>query len=196
MITHGEDWQVLDGLEEGVTQLSKRAPGTDTSFVWNFPINVAYRSTNIFGWPQLVLSVYDVDNLGRDIVLGYGSCHLPTAPGNYNLKIRLYKPKASSLLQHLTSWITRVQPEFVDPKFPTQTEGREVVRAQSSGHAIATVNVMTRVSGDETTIAFCFVFCLFETKRNEMKRREERACQLASHSSSYFTSTYTHSLTH
>ena len=65
LVTHGEDWQVLDGLEEGVTHLSKRSPGVDTSFVWNFPINVAYRSTNIFGWPQLVLSVYDVDNLGR-----------------------------------------------------------------------------------------------------------------------------------
>ena len=65
LVTHGEDWQVLDGLEEGVTHLSKRAPGVDTSFVWNFPINVAYRSTNIFGWPQVVLSVYDVDNLGR-----------------------------------------------------------------------------------------------------------------------------------
>ena len=178
LVTHGEDWQVLDGLEEGVTHLSKRSPGIDTSFVWNFPISVAYRSTNIFGWPQIVLSIYDVDNLGRwvnrgssqatttpnlttffslsslpsvflarrDIVLGYGSVHIPTAPGTYNLKVRLYKPLASSLLQHLTSWITKVQPEFVDPKFPTQTEGREVVRAQSSGHAIVTVNVMTRVS--------------------------------------------------
>ncbi|QDZ18992.1 ciliary basal body-associated B9 domain-containing protein [Chloropicon primus] len=144
LVTHGEDWQVLDGLEEGVTHLSKRSPGVDTSFVWNFPINVAYRSTNIFGWPQIVLSVYDVDNLGRDVVLGYGSVHIPTAPGTYNLKVRLYKPLASSMLQHLTSWISKVQPEFVDPKFPTQTEGREVVRAQSSGHAIVTVNVMTR----------------------------------------------------
>ena len=106
------------------------------------PSDDASKSDHFF----LLSSLPSVFLARRDIVLGYGSVHIPTAPGTYNLKVRLYKPLASSLLQHLTSWITKVQPEFVDPKFPTQTEGREVVRAQSSGHAIVTVNVMTRVS--------------------------------------------------
>lgn len=63
-----------------MTQLSRRTVGQDVSFVWNYPMDVAYRSTNVFGWPQLVLSVYDVDRLGRDIVLGYGSVVSRTIP--------------------------------------------------------------------------------------------------------------------
>lgn len=70
--------------------------------------------------------------------------HVPTAAGRYNLKVRLYKPVASSLLQQLISWANGMPPEFVDPRFPTQTEGREVVRAKSTGYAIVSLNVMTR----------------------------------------------------
>jgi B9 domain-containing protein 1 len=49
--------------------------------VWNFPLDVTYKSTNVFGWPQLVLAVYGVDGMGRDVIKGYGSAHLPTCPG-------------------------------------------------------------------------------------------------------------------
>ena len=40
-----------------------------------------HRSTNVFGWPQLVLSVYGLTFFGRDVARGYGSIHLPTTPG-------------------------------------------------------------------------------------------------------------------
>lgn len=49
--------------------------------VWNFPLDVTYKATNAFGWPQLVVSVYGVDALGRDVVQGYGCMHLPTCAG-------------------------------------------------------------------------------------------------------------------
>ncbi len=49
--------------------------------MWNFPLDVTFKSTNPFGWPQLVVSVYGLDALGRDVVKGYGSIHLPTAAG-------------------------------------------------------------------------------------------------------------------
>jgi len=29
--------------------------------VWNFPVDVTYKATNAFGWPQLILSIYGFD---------------------------------------------------------------------------------------------------------------------------------------
>ncbi len=55
--------------------------GPDQMLVWNFPIDVTYKSTNAYGWPQLVVSVYGLDYLGRDVIKGYGCMHLPTCAG-------------------------------------------------------------------------------------------------------------------
>jgi B9 domain-containing protein 1 len=55
--------------------------GPSRLLVWNFPLEVTFKSTNAFGWPQLVVSVYGVDAMGRDVIQGYGSIHLPTCVG-------------------------------------------------------------------------------------------------------------------
>lgn len=55
--------------------------GPDYMLVWNFPLDVTYKSTNAFGWPQLVVSVYGLDFLGRDVIKGYGCMHIPTCAG-------------------------------------------------------------------------------------------------------------------
>jgi B9 domain-containing protein 1 len=99
---HGEDWQLLDGMEEGITQLARvgsgraavtacggrtrgltapAAAGIERMMVWNFPLDVTYKTTNAFGWPQVVVSVYGLDAFGRDVIKGYGSIHLPTCAG-------------------------------------------------------------------------------------------------------------------
>ncbi|KAJ9521731.1 hypothetical protein QJQ45_015354, partial [Haematococcus lacustris] len=77
----GEDWQLLDGLEEGITQASRASQGPDQALVWNYPLDLTYKTTNAYGWPQLVVSVYGLDGLGRDVIKGYGCIHLPTAAG-------------------------------------------------------------------------------------------------------------------
>lgn len=52
--------------------------------VWNFPLDVTYKSTNAYGWPQLVVSVYGLDYMGRDVIKGYGCMHLPTCAGRWD----------------------------------------------------------------------------------------------------------------
>ena len=52
----------------------------DQSVVWNFPIDVSFKSTNAHGWPRMSISVYGVDSLGRDVVRGYGSVLIPPSP--------------------------------------------------------------------------------------------------------------------
>jgi B9 domain-containing protein 1 len=59
----------------------QRPAGPSRLLVWNFPLEVTFKSTNAFGWPQLVVSVYGVDAMGRDVIQGYGSIHLPTCVG-------------------------------------------------------------------------------------------------------------------
>ena len=93
--------------------------------MWNFPLDITYKSTNAFGWPQLIVSVYGLDAFGRDVIKGYGCMHLPTCSGRFDLKLRLFKPKSASLMQSFTAWMTGMPAEFSDPKFPSYGEGRE-----------------------------------------------------------------------
>ncbi len=84
-LLHGPDWQRLGGAQDGITQICGAAPGppccTRRALAWNFPLDVAYRSSNPFGWPQLVLCVYGADFWGRDVIKGYGSVHVPSCIG-------------------------------------------------------------------------------------------------------------------
>ena len=143
-VVHGEDWQVLDGMEDGISQITRKASALDNRLVWNFPVDVTYKATNAFGWPQLILSIYGLDIGGRDVIKGYGSVHFPTAPGKYKLKVHLYKPMSSSWMQGFLGRLSGTPAEFVDPKFPGHGDGREVVRAEATGHVIVNLNIMTR----------------------------------------------------
>ena len=67
-LVHGEDWTHLDGPEDGISQISRKTSGPDQLLVWNFPLEATYKATNAFGWPQIILSVYEIDHLGRDII--------------------------------------------------------------------------------------------------------------------------------
>lgn len=111
-VVHGEDWKFVDGQEDGITQVTRRSTGEglsvpavclenmfdppsthpptlpagpDDSLVWNFPIDLTYNSTNVFGWPQVILTVFSVSPGGREQIIGYGCQHLPTCPGRSTL---------------------------------------------------------------------------------------------------------------
>lgn len=141
---HGTDWQIAAGLEDGISQIAKRGTEDPFLFVWNFPLEIAFRSTNVFGWPQLVISVYGYDFFGNDIVIGYGSTHVPPIAGVHRRKIALFKPDSSSLIQRFLSWFTGRTPEFVDPKVVSQSEGREVIRVRSQGHVNVKFNIVLK----------------------------------------------------
>merc|ERR1711881_688430 len=112
--------------------------------VWNFPIDISFKSTNAHGWPQLVVSVYGMDALSRDIIRGYGRVHLPISPGRYTKHIRLFAPAPSSMLQGLRSWIYGTPPEFINNKFIAGGEGREAVRVNSEGLIRLQFNIVTK----------------------------------------------------
>ena len=133
------------GVEHGVSQIAKRSSGgvTDT-LVWNYPLDVMFRSSNVHGWPQVVLGVYGLTAFGGDVVRGYGCVHVPTHPGRYTRYVQLYTPVSSSLCQRLTAWVTNNPPEFFDSKFIAQGKGREVTRVRSHGVVKISFNVTTK----------------------------------------------------
>ncbi|XP_064603683.1 B9 domain-containing protein 1-like [Liolophura sinensis] len=142
--TYGPDWVITSGLEEGMSQMTKKSSDERQQFVWNFPIDVSFKSTNPSGWPQLIVHCYGLDFNGREVARGYGVCHVPITPGRHKRRLPMFVPESSSLLQKFTSWILGRRPEYVDPRVVSQGEGREVTRVRSQGHVIVSFNVVTK----------------------------------------------------
>ncbi|OQR82479.1 hypothetical protein ACHHYP_15963 [Achlya hypogyna] len=140
-VTFGPDWQLEHGVDSGLSQIGYRGPaGRD--IVLNFPLDMTFKTTNPYGWPRLVLSVYGMDALGRDVIRGYGSVLVPVAAGKHVKRVPLFKPQSSSKLQSFIAWLSASPPEFFDPKFIAQGEGRELTRVSSQGVATVEFNIV------------------------------------------------------
>lgn len=140
----GQDWDITSGIEEGISQIGQKSQDEHQLFVWNFPLEITFKSTNPHGWPQLILSVYGPDVFGNDVVRGYGVCHVPITTGQCKKSIGMFVPESSSVLQKITSWLTGRRPEYIDPRVLAQGEGREVTRVRSQGKVYVTFNVITK----------------------------------------------------
>ena len=91
----------------------------------------------------MVLSVYGLDLMGRDIVHGYGQLHVPTQPGVYTRYVRMFKPVSLSWVQQISAWLFGNQAEFYDSKFVGQGKNRDVTRVETSGVVKVKINVLT-----------------------------------------------------
>lgn len=143
----GQDWSITSGLEEGISQIAKRSlyhSESTSKFVFNHPIDVSFKSTNPFGWPQIVISAYGYDVFGHDVVRGYGAVHLPITAGNHEIAVPMFVPESSSYMQKLSAWLLGRRPEFIDPCIVAQSEGREVTRVRSQGSVRLKLNVLTK----------------------------------------------------
>uniref|UniRef100_A0AAA9S095 B9 domain-containing protein 1 n=1 Tax=Bos taurus TaxID=9913 RepID=A0AAA9S095_BOVIN len=155
---YGQDWAPTAGLEEGISQITSKSQDARRALVWNFPIDVTFKSTNPYGCeiphgltpalsfegPQIVLSVYGPDVFGNDVVRGYGAVHVPLSPGRHKKTIPMFVPESTSKLQKFTSWFMGRRPEYTDPKVVAQGEGREVTRVRSQGFVTLLFNVVTK----------------------------------------------------
>lgn len=74
--TSSDKWRILEGTDTGRTWLAERDAPEDDG-VWNEPINVAYATSGLIGWPKVVLEIYSSDmNGGVDFgkfLLGFTS---------------------------------------------------------------------------------------------------------------------------
>ncbi|GAX75422.1 hypothetical protein CEUSTIGMA_g2866.t1 [Chlamydomonas eustigma] len=93
-ISTGRTWELLEGLEEGQTQLSDAADGEMS--IWAHPIDAHYACKGLTGWPKLYFQVWTQDIHGRNDICGYGFCHIPTAPGSYQIDCPTWIPEGSA----------------------------------------------------------------------------------------------------
>ncbi|VDP13533.1 unnamed protein product, partial [Soboliphyme baturini] len=124
---YGQDWSVVAGIEDGITQLShpSQVATTRGQFVFNFPLEITFSSTNPCGWPRLVLSCYGTDFFGHDVIRGYGATTLPVSPGSHKKTVPMFVPRSSSGFQAVFGWLLGRRPEFADPTFVAQCSNRE-----------------------------------------------------------------------
>lgn len=142
---YGNDWNIVAGLDTGLSQTScKSRSSYDNQIVWNFPIDVTFNATNIFGWPRLAISVYGIDFLGRDVVRGYGSALIPVSSGQHSIKVDMFTPLSTNPINHFVSLMMGNPPEFFDSKFVCQGEGREVSRVENTGTIALKLNIVTK----------------------------------------------------
>lgn len=141
---YGSDWAITSGLEESITQVTKKSQDSRQLLVWNFPLDVTFKSTNPYGWPRLMIHTYGSDAFGNDVVRGYGMCHVPLIPGRHKCRLPMFVPESTSQLQKFTSWLLGRHPEFVDAKIVAQGEGREVSRVRTQGFITVTFNIVSK----------------------------------------------------
>ncbi|XP_054991191.1 B9 domain-containing protein 1 isoform X2 [Sorex araneus] len=46
---YGQDWAPTAGLEEGISQITSKSQDVQQALVWNFPIDITFKSTNPYG---------------------------------------------------------------------------------------------------------------------------------------------------
>ena len=132
-------------MDTGLSQTArKNTMNMSDDIIWNFPIDITFKSTNIHGWPRIAITVYGSDFLGRDVVRGYCSCLVPLSSGSHEMQCEMYTPLATSSYNQFMSWLMGNPPEFYDTKFVCQGDGREVTRVISTGKVKVKLNVVTK----------------------------------------------------
>ena len=101
----------MQGIDNGLSQTARRLVDYDEGVVWNFPIDITFKSTNVYGWPRMAVTVYGIDFFGRDVVLGYGSVLVPLSVGHHTIDVDTYAPLAVSTLNQVASWLMGNPPE-------------------------------------------------------------------------------------
>ena len=142
----GEKWAKEDGLIKGSTQYSCKGEGIYNYYSYGLNFEISYRSTDPFGWPQLVLNCFTVDSNGNEIVKGYGCVHVPTSTGRHKRKIHIFRATESSnffskFFGYNSSRSDDKNDDKTDPKVIASGQEREISRANCEGF----INVVFQV---------------------------------------------------
>ena len=142
----GEKWAKEDGIIKGSTQYSCKGEGIYNYYSYGLNFEISYRSTDPFGWPQLVLNCFTVDSKGNQIVKGYGCVHIPTSTGRHKRKVHIFRPTENSNLVgkffgYNSSNSDDKNDDKTDPKVISSGQEREISRANCEGF----INVVFQV---------------------------------------------------
>ena len=129
------DWKLLSGAPTGITHCATPGNCKGQAAVFNFIERFAIATTNLQNFPQIILTVYGIDFLGRPVVKGYGIFLLPCCEGKKTQRVRLFRPVPSSWLVSIFGKINGKNPEYVNPiKTLVNNHGRKFTTTQPIGY--------------------------------------------------------------
>ena len=140
-ISPGGEWSMLAGEERGQTQVDV---GDGSGYtVWSHPVDVHYSTVAVKGWPRFFFEVWHEDRYGRNELAGYGTCFVPTTPGEHNVECATWRPEGSAW-DKLSSFFLGNKPRLERPSLVTTSEDRFDLFAETAGRVFMRINVVTR----------------------------------------------------
>ena len=141
-IAAGQQWTLVNGLENGQTQVDTPRDAGEMS-IWSHPIDAHYEFGGVQGWPRISFEVWENDSLGKSFLGGYGFVVLPMSHGKHDLKVTLWKPVGTKI----ESWTSRYcggAPHLRSQEIVHTPTSRYQLTSESSGTVHLTVNVILR----------------------------------------------------
>jgi hypothetical protein len=141
-IVYDKDWEVVTGQNSGQSQHACLGEGTNGYFVWNMPFQIRLYSDNPENWPQLVISCFCPDFLGREMLKAYGTCYIPTMDGTHERNLSMFCPISSYGFTKIYEIIYGEKAELINaPKIMALGDGREILRTQTEGRIKIKFNI-------------------------------------------------------
>ena len=136
-IIYGDEWKVISGQSSGQSQHACLGEGSTCYFVWNMPFQMRLYSEKPSNWPQIIISCYYPDFLGREILKAYGTCYIPTTNGQHERNISMFCPISSYSFTKILEIMYGEKAELINaPKILALGDGREILRTKSEGNII------------------------------------------------------------
>jgi hypothetical protein len=110
-----QTWELIEGVASGVTHSASSGDSADGVSTFDFIASFTLRTTDLLCFPQILITAYGVDFLGRAYVAGYGQVHLPFHEGKTNMRVQLSRPESSSAVIRVFGALFGKNPEYVDP---------------------------------------------------------------------------------
>lgn len=141
IVTDSEHWNLLEGMPDGQTHVDDSQ--NSNSVVWCHPFDIHYAVTSVEGWPKIRVEVYHLDFFGRYELSGYGTAHLPTAPGNHTIDIVTWRPRGT-FSQEMSALFLGGYPQLKNPDIISGNEDRYGLKTDTAGVLYMEVNVLLR----------------------------------------------------
>ena len=133
-LVYGKEWNLISGQNSGQSQHACLGEGSTSYFVRNMPFQIILNSENPSNWPQLVISCYNPDFLGREVLKAYGTCYIPTINGSHERILSMFSPISSYSFTNFLELLFGEKAEIINaPKILAQGDGREILRTKSEG---------------------------------------------------------------
>eukprot|EP00300_Choanocystis_sp_HF-7_P034409 c47133_g1_i1.p2 GENE.c47133_g1_i1~~c47133_g1_i1.p2 ORF type:complete len:185 (-),score=17.50 c47133_g1_i1:108-662(-) len=137
-------WRVVTGATKGRTQVDLPEDDAGTGIaVFAHPMDVHYACDSVRGWPRLKVEVWHQDTYGRCELYGYGFVHVPSAPGQFDLEIRTWRPKLS-FWESLKAWLVGGSPELVTDDVVTSPMDRFSLVTETMGLVQVSIGIILR----------------------------------------------------